>query len=655
MTQETQKTLRGFKMNQEDINGIAKKLQEADRVYHNTGNSIMEDQEYDSLQALLKANDPSHPYFEKVGDKPSSLWEKATHDIPMGSLEKVHSEEEFIKWAEKFPDETFIIQPKVDGLSLSQKYENKVFSHAITRGDGQEGELISPNVEKMTGFIRVSNQLESSVSVRCEIVLPKADLDRINSISGDDPYKNCRNAASGISRRLDGKFCKYLSLYYYDILTENPMNEDEKIKFLKESGFNAVPYSLGNIEKMVKFYNKIRDNRGNLPYGVDGVVVKINFWKKQQELGVVNNRPKGQIAWKFDPPSAATYLRSVSWELGRTGVITPLGHVDKVEIEGSEIEKVTLHNLAQLKKLGLGLNDLISMTKAGDVIPHVESVIEHKNIPIEIPTHCPSCGTLLCNDGIHLMCLGESCHGKHFQTILNFIKVVKIDSFGESLAEKLCEQGKLKNLADIFILKKEDIAGLEGWGDKSANTIIENINKIRKMNPAIFLASLGIPSLSTSTAEDLWKKYADITKVRAASVEDICTIKGYSDISATKIVEGLLKFGEQINLLLKHVELQEASSAGGKLSGMSFCFTGAMEQPRAFYQAIVTKHGGKNDSTVTKTTTYLVCNENKGSSKSRKAEQYGCKIISTAQFLELTEENIQNKPKIVTESLFEGE
>jgi DNA ligase (NAD+) len=273
---------------------------------------------------------------------------------------------------------------------------------------------------------------------------------------------------------------------------------------------------------------------------------------------------------------------------------------------------------------------------------------------LQIPTHCPACGTLLINDNIRLMCPGDSCVGKNFQRILNFIRVIKIDSFGESLAEKLYEQGKLTNLADIFTLTKEDISSIGGWGEKSAETIMVNIKGLKKMNPAIFLSALGIPSLSTSTAEDLWKKYGSMDALKGASIEDICTIKGYSTISATKIVEGLKLFDDQISEILNHVELLDISK-GGKFSGLAFCFTGEMSQPRSYFQGLVTKMGGKNDSTITKATTFLVCNENKGSSKSRKAEQFGVKIINEAQFLEMVGEVLETekKPKLVTKSLFE--
>jgi DNA ligase (NAD+) len=275
----------------------------------------------------------------------------------------------------------------------------------------------------------------------------------------------------------------------------------------------------------------------------------------------------------------------------------------------------------------------------------------HSNITI--PVKCPACGSVLDNNGIQLFCLSDICPAKNFQRILNFIKATKIDNFGEALVEKFFDMGKIKTIADIFTLKKEDVSTLEGWGEKSADTIIANINSKRKMDPAVFLASMGIPTLSDKTAEDLIKKFETLDRVRTASVEEISAIKGYSTISATSVVSGLKAYSAQISEVLKHIELQ-SQIKGGKLSGMSFCFTGEMSNPRSFYQGLVTKHGGKSDSGVTKSTTYLVCNENKGSSKSRKAEQYGSKIINEQEFMSLVGETvIQPKPKTKTGSLFE--
>ena len=634
---------------------IIEKLIEADRSYHNTGHTLMTDQVYDALKDTARKSHPDHPYFEKVGSVPESAWEKADHQIPMGSLEKVNSEEEFLKWAEKFQGETFIIQPKIDGLSLSKRYEKGVFVQAITRGDGAIGEDITPNVRKMAGFKDNLNIDKIDASVRCEVILPRNDFNRINdTLDPEDQYKNCRNAASGICRRLDGKFSRYLVLMFYDLTMEMGLNEDAKIKTLSDNGFNTVPFFIGSAEKIIEIFKEFKENRDNLAYNIDGMVIKINSWEKQNELGVVNGRPKGQIAWKFDPPGASTTLNRVTWETGRTGVITPLGYVLPVEIDGSTIKNVTLHNIAEIKRLGVCIGDTVLLVKSNDIIPKIIQVLEQgKNrIPIETPTNCPVCDSLLVNNQVQLFCKNDVCQAKLFLRIMHFIKTVKIDDLGEALVDKLFEMGKVKSISDIFTLKTEDIAGIEGWGEKSAVTIIGNINKFKKMDPIIFLAAMGIPTLSDKTSADLFNKYGNIHKIKAATIEEISAIRGYSTISATSIVTGLGSFWSEIEKTLAHVGLKDIN-AGGVFSGMNFCFTGEMSHPRSFFQKIVTDKGGKNDSGVTKTTSYLVCNDNRGSSKSRKAEQYGVKLINEVEFMTLAgEEIIQEKPKVITESLF---
>lgn len=272
---------------------------------------------------------------------------------------------------------------------------------------------------------------------------------------------------------------------------------------------------------------------------------------------------------------------------------------------------------------------------------------------IDIPSICPCCRSTLVNNDVQLFCENPTCSAKEFQRIMHFIKTIKIDEFGESLAIELFEERKLRSIADIFALKKEDIAGIEGWGEKSAETIKSNIDSKRILAPEIFLAALGIPTLSTSTAEDLWAKYGDLNKLMTATIGDLCTIKGYSTISANKIVEGLKECESLITDLLRYVSF-EGQSNNGKLNGQSFCFTGAMSKTRAFFQDIVKRHGGKNSDSVTKDLTYLVCNENKGSSKSVKAQKFGVKVINEETFLKLVGEEIKpTAPKIESYSLFD--
>lgn len=624
---------------------LIKKLTQARQAYY-AGEPIMTDQEYDGLEEQARQKEPDDPFFATVGHDLASAWQKASHQIPMGSLEKVHTQENFLKWTAKFPGELFIMELKLDGLSLSMDYEEGAFTRATTRGDGFIGEEITPNVRLMHGFKEKINGY--SGSIRAEIVLFKGDFERINaSLPNSDRYSNPRNAAAGISRRLDGLYSKYLTLITYDL--DSPIDESAKIKVLEEMGFNTPEYVLGKVEDMLKAFEQFRELRSKLLFCIDGAVIKVNSYNTQQAVGVVDNRPKSQKAWKFDPPGAATPFLRETWDVGRTGVVTPLGHVEAIEIDGSIVRKVTLHNIAEIERLGLCRGDIVLLVKAGDVIPKILNVIEHLGgEPISIPSSCPSCGSSLLNDGIKLRCMNDGCPRKIFNRILNWIKVTKIDGFGESLVDELDQLGKLKKISDIYKLTVEDISTIEGWGLKSAEKIIENINKVRTLPPAVFMTALGIPGISEKTSEELLAACGgDLKVIRTRTVDDIKVIKGYSDISANNIVTGLFQNAATIDELLTIISLSVEKNAVGALSNKSFCFTGAMTQPRTFYQNLVKKNGGKNSDAVTKELTYLVCNENKGSSKSIKAAKFGVPIINEQDFLNMIggDINIPRQPQ----------
>ena len=639
-----------------DIESAIKKLLEARQAYYNTGHPIMSDLEYDALEEMIRQADPNHPLFEKIGAEPSSAWTEATHSVSMGSLDKVHTEENVLKWAKKFPGSIFSLQIKLDGLSVSIDYEHGIFKKGITRGDGIKGEDISQNIRRMKFFVyALPGCPDLTASVRAEIMLSHEDFDKINETLPDGKkYSNPRNAASGISRRLDGTYCKYLNLTYYDI-TE-PLDEDKKLHRLSELGFFVPINFTGTIDYIVNEFNAFKLKRASLPFGIDGMVIKACDQNIQKSMGMSKNRPRAQRAWKFDPPFASTTLLKVTWEIGRTGIATPLGHVSPVTIDGSVIRKATLHNVAEIARLGIGIGDIIALEKAGDIIPKIRSVIEHKNSPIEIPKNCPSCGSELENDGIRLMCLSDECPRKNFTRILNWIKVVEIDQFGESLAEELSQQGKLKSIADLYRLQRDDISSIEGWGELSADTIMQNIEKSRGISAEKMLTAVGIPGISVSTAGELLKQYGSILALFNVTIEQLITVKGFSDVSAGNVVAGLKKYQDEIQGLLKIITLEIKEKAEGVLSGKSFCFTGEMSLPRSQFQAMVTRHGGKNLSSVTKDLSYLVCNEDKGSSKSQKAEKYGVKIIDETSFLGMIGESshtVTPDKKIESYTLFE--
>jgi len=612
---------------------IFKMIIDAREAYYNSGHPIMSDQEYDSLIEMVKASEPDHPILSKIGHTPSSMWKKASHNMPMGSLEKVNTEEEFRKWASKYPSQRFILEYKLDGLSVSLDYKDGQLVRGVTRGDGLEGEDITPNVLRMRDVVKTISGF--SGSIRAEIVLSKHEFNRINmSLPEKDRYSNTRNAAAGICRRLDGLYCDYLYVIAHDLM--GPHDEDRKIVILRDWGFMTACSKeswVGDIETIIKGYNETKAIRKSLPMDIDGMVVKVVSRDVQEKAGFTAKKPKAQTAWKFDAPSCASTLQKTTWELGRTGVLTPVGHIDPVTIDGSVIRKVTLHNIAEIKRLGIGIGDLVVVAKMNDVIPKILSVIEHRNNPIDIPTLCPICSTELINDDIRLMCPNDFCVAKEYNRILHWIKSMVIDQFGEALLDVLYESGKVRHIKDLYALKDLDISSLEGWGEQSAGTIIGNIQKSLETTETRVLAALGIPTISDRTAEELIKVFGSIKDLMGVSRDQIASLKGFSDISADKIILGLTKYGPELIELVQLIKKPLQQSSNGILFGKSFCFTGAMEHPRPYYQGLVTENGGKNLSSVTKDLNYLVCNEDKGSTKSQKAAKYGIKIINEKEFL----------------------
>lgn len=635
----------------EEINKIAESMVGARKAYYE-GHPTMTDKEYDALEERVKQQQPDHPILSAVGHPLSGAWVKTKHTIPMGSLNKVHSEDEFRKWESRLPpDNTLVEQLKLDGAGVSADYEDSVFVRGATRGDGIEGEDISDNLRIMQGFVEKIKGKPFTGAVRFELMMKKEDLNRINSILPEDErYENTRNAAAGIARRLDGRFCQYLHMVAYDMTMEPPITEDLKIPVLKVMGFKTPAQTVGDVNDLVKFFNELKESRPTLEFAIDGTVIKVCDPSLSAALGTVGGRPRSQMAWKFDPPGAATTFLYETWDVGRTGVVTPLAILDPIKIEGSTISRATLHNVAQIQRLNLCRGDLIMLVKAGDVIPYLEEVIEARGgEPIRIPTECPSCGSPLRNDGVKLWCDNDLCGGKGFYRILNWIKVAKIDEFGESLAATLRDAGKLSKIADLYTLSADDIASLDGWGEQSARKIMASVDASRTLPQDVFLSAVGIPGVSEMTSEKLVKAFGTVDGVLQATTEAVAGLKGFSDISAGKIVSGLAKFAPEIRELMSVVKfgVNQPQSAG------TFCFTGEMSRPRKDLQAMVVAAGGRNLSSVTKDLMYLVCNEDAGSAKSQKAIKLGTKVITEAEFLTMIGPVPEKKPKAEMPSLFE--
>lgn len=627
------------------VNDLVKLLEEAQEAYYNS-DPIMLDAEFDELVDQLRDIEPENSFLKKVGVKPTSALQKVKHNIPMGSQAKIKTEDEFLKWVRSTGQNLFCVQEKLDGLSVELLYKNGKLVEAITRGDGFEGESILHTVKLMQN---VEHQIKSfSGSLRGEIILQKS---LFNEHFDKEKYSNPRNTAAGLSRRKDpDPNTKHLSIQYFDVISNDQKfeTEAEKVVFIQnELSLRAVISKKFKIENIIKMYDYYKEgHRETLDYDIDGLVIKVNDLGASEALGEVDNRPKGQVAWKFPPQLRKTFLRAVTWQVGRAGRISPVGHFDPVDVGGAIIRKASLYNVSYIEKLGLGIGSTIQVSRANDVIPRVEKVLENPGT-INIPEHCPLCSSIIIPDGEYLLCNNEGCPGKQKGNFIKWIKTLEIDECGEEFVNDIVDNGLVKDVSDLYCLTEEDLIKLPGYKTRKAQKILENIKKSKNLPLATFLAGLNIPSAGLATFEALVNSgYNSLEKVKVLQKEDLVKVDGVGDITADVLLEGIYKKQELIEKLLNNgVSLKEATlfDENNPIAGKSFCITGQLCIKRSDAQKRIKEKGGIIKSSVSKGLDYLVqANPSSTSGKSQKAIKCGTKIISEDDFLDLINFDVED-------------
>lgn len=597
-------------------------LTAADEAYYNSEEIILSDKEYDALRDEFEAAYPDHKYFKTVGSL-NPAFEKVEHKIPMGSQSKVNSKEELEDWEKsilkKIKKDKFLVSEKIDGFSLSLNYEKGKLVQGITRGDGTTGEDVTRNVQKIKG-VPLELKEKITATFRGEAVLFLKDFKEKYSDKA-----NPRNTATGIIRRLDGEGSENLNFLCYDILMD--LDESEKFDKIEKLGFKTPKYficeDLKAINKVWQDYeNKKRDEA---EYEIDGLVVAVNKKTNQDILGIINQRPRFSRAYKFSSQSGTSYVRKVNWFVGRTGRITPVAEVDPVKIAGVIISNVTLHNLSEIKKLGVGIDSKVSIKRAGDVIPKIELTME-KGSPIKIPSHCPSCQQKTEVQEIFLWCKNLDCPEQRFEFVLHWVKSLDIKGFGQELVRQLFDKGLLKAPSDFYELKLEDISTLEGRGDKSAKKVLDALNAKKKISLPLLLKGLGFEGISEKTVELIQETYPTLKDMKAADIKELEKIKGVGSITAKSFIKGLKDYSKEIDRLLKKLELEGPMNKTSELAGKSFCFTGVRDKNM---EKIIKEKGGEIASGVSKNLTYLVADDPDGtSSKIKKAKDLDIKIIT---------------------------
>lgn len=621
--------------------------------YYN-GEAEISDAEFDSLWDELKLLDPDNELFQKVGAD-SGNFPKARHRIPMGSQEKAADPQAFLSWAEKHRYAEYLVEYKLDGASLELQYDNGVLVRAVTRGDGETGDVITANAKKMRGVVpclmKDGVPLACSGGIRGEVVM---EHDVHNSLFSDKA--NCRNAANGLMRRKDGQGCEHLLVICYDAWFDNSeqffTDEEEKVAWLTACGFTVVPLHICKTpQDVIDYRAEVMEIRQTLPYDIDGLVVKERAINREDAYRA---RPDRQIAFKFSLEEAVSILRQVEWsESGAT--YTPIGLFDPVELAGTTVKRASLVNPNTIRNLDIKIGSHIVVTKRGEIIPKIESVVKHPGelefeSDIVFPSRCAVCGSALLDEGTRLICPNKECPKKLHHRLEKWISVLEIRDFGDTLLKGLFDSGRLRAVRDMYTLTETDLAPYflteESLSKEKvslgARKVIKSIAAHRTVSLAVFIAGFDIEGIGETLVERLVAAgFNTLEKLLEADEQSIAAVFGFGEITAHTLVDGLRENQEEMRFLAsKYITI--TGSHTGILSGKSFCFTGELTtMKRSDAEKMVKAAGGTTKSSVTKDLSYLVTNDvSSGSSKNRKAAELGIPVVTEKEFLQmLAQEN----------------
>ena len=491
---------------------------------------------------------------------------------------------------------------------------------------------------------RIPNDFNGSI--RCEIVMLNEDFEKLNQLSVEK-YSNSRNATSGISQRLDGKYSEYCSLYAVDLnsrdVLQNVSTEENKINFLKQNGFTPVDSFLcQNFNQVEKIYQKfITQNRENYPFEIDGLVIKINELKIQHQLGVKNNRPKGQVAYKFPSRSSQTRIIKVDWQVGPMGTITPVAQVDPVEISGAIITFASLANYNLIKEKNINIDDIVEVERRGDVIPHIEGVVTKVTTGhILAPTNCPSCDANLTEDNKFLKCPNiKNCQSQILGSLKLFCDVLEIKGISDKTIAKLWQLNLIKLPGDFYNLKVSDFENIPGLGFKSGTNIVDEIQAKKNLSLKQVLDASIIPNFSSKRIIQLINSGFDTPdKILKITIPQLESLPGIQITLAQKIFQGIQNRRNFIQSILNNVSILESTilNLESKIFGKNFAITGTLSQPRKILEDKIISLGAKVSSSVTSKTDYLITNEPRnGGAKFISAQKFGTKIISEDEFNQL--------------------
>lgn len=653
---------------QKEILSLRRELERHNKLYYVLDSPEISDYDYDMLMQRLKELESQHPELispdsptQKVGGEALSRFEPVSHQVPLESLTDVFSKEELFAFGSRMDSllpegHSYVVEPKIDGLSMSLEYENGVFVRGATRGDGITGENVTENLKTVRSLpLRIENAPPRLV-VRGEVYMSKSVFEELNAqreLRGESLLANPRNAAAGSMRQLDPKVAASRKL---DIICFNLQYSSEDVyeshaqtlDALRGMGFPTVPYArYDNINDCVEKIDSLGLERGELPYDMDGAVIKLDSLSQRRRLGSTAKAPRWAVAFKYPPEKKESRVLDIVVQVGRTGVLTPKAIVEPVRLAGTTVSAATLHNQDNIDRLDIRVGDTVLLQKAGEIIPEVLSVNKAKRPsntrPYTLPQFCPDCGSPVARDedGAALRCTSPECPAQRLRNIAHFASrdAMDIEGLGISVCESLIGSGLVSSAADLYYLKAEDVAKLERLGDRSAANLIQAIDRSREAGLARLLCAFGIRQIGQKAAKVLASYYKDLGSLMAAGEEELTQIPDIGAISAGFLLDWFS------NPQSKHM-IERLRTAGvsfesreekkdARFAGMSFVLTGTLERyTRDQAAALIESHGGKTSSSVSKKTSCVLAGENAGS-KLTKAQALGIKIISEAEFAEL--------------------
>ena len=642
-------------------------INKASYEYYVLDNPTITDQEYDDYYNELLSIEEKYPELKRedsptnrVGGAVLDKFEKVNHDHPMLSFDDIFNEEEIILFDERIKKVVstahYTLEPKMDGLSGSLIYKNGILVRGATRGDGVTGEDITTNIKTIKSVpLRLTEDID--IEVRGEIYMSKKsflEANREKIKSGEKEFANPRNAAAGSIRQLDSKVAAKRNLDFMAYFIPNPEDygiktQKESLEFLRKLGF-VTNYKLNGYAKNVKditnYIDSLSEKRDNLPFEIDGVVLKVDNLEDEKRLGFTSRVPRWGIAYKFPAKEVLTTLKEIKFTVGRTGKITPNAIFSPVHVSGSLVSKATLHNSDYCIDKDVRVGDTISIRKAGDVIPEVVEVKldrrKEDSVPFKMIENCPMCNSVLVRKDANHYCKNEHCPSRKIESLIHFSSrdAMYIEGFGESIVEDFYNLGYLKNIDDFYTLDKykDELMLLEGFGEKSISKLLESASNSKKNSLERLLFGLGIRYVGKKTAKILSKYYKTIDNLIKADFDELKSINDIGDVIAKSIVDyfsdekniNLINRLKDLNLNMRYLG-EEVNTSNENINGKTFVITGTLSRPRDEIKEEIEGLGGNVTGSVTKKTDYVIAGEKAGS-KLTKANELGIKVLTEEEY-----------------------